>query len=672
MTQGTDEVGQGTLLWAPSEELTATSRIGAYMRWLEQDRGLAFTSYDQLWDWSVGELEDFWASIADYFRVPFRRRWTRVLDRRGMPGAHWFEDAELNYTEVVFGQRRDTQPALLSRSETRGLRAVTWAELEHQVAALAAALRRLGVRKGDRVAAYLPNIPHAVIAFLATASLGAIWSSCAPEFGARSVLDRFSQIEPKVLFAIDGYTYGGQTFDRRPTVAELRARLPSVQATVLVPHAFAAAAAPEASVHHWDDLIVEAATRLEFEPVRFDHPLWILYSSGTTGLPKPIVHGHGGIVLEHTKALALHCNLGPGSRFCWHTSTGWVMWNLLVGSLLVGATTVLYDGSPGHPTLDVLWDLADEAGLTALGVSAAFLLSCRKANLAPGDRRTLSALRFLGSTGSPLPPEGFGWVYRAVKPDIWLASMSGGTDIATGFVMGCPLLPVYAGEIQCRALGVKVEAVDDQGQPVLDRQGELVVTAPMPSMPVGFWSDPDGRRYHESYFTFLPGVWRHGDWLRLTPRGTAVIEGRSDSTLNRLGVRIGTAELYRVIEDFPEIADSLVVGVELPGGGYAMPLFVVLAPGQVLDSALTQRLNQALREQLSPRHVPDRIVAVPAIPRTLTGKKLEVPVKRILLGEPVDRVASPGATLDPAALEHFEALAREWNLTGESRRGLPS
>jgi acetoacetyl-CoA synthetase len=659
MSQLSELTQEGTLLWTPPADMVERSRLSAYTRWL----GRSLATYDELWRWSVDDLEGFWASVAEFFGVPFRRRWTRVLDSHAMPGAHWFTGAELNYVDAVFRHGGGARPALVFRNETSPLAEVSWTELEQQVAAVAAGLRRLGVRRGDRVAAYLPNIPQAIVAFLATASLGAIWSSCAPEFGARSVLDRFGQIEPKVLFAIDGYTYGGQTFDRRAVVAELRAGLPSVEATVLVPYRFGEPdEAPGAGVLTWREMLASSGEPLRSEAVPFEHPLWIVYSSGTTGLPKPIVHGHGGIVLEHVKMHALHGDVGPESRFFWYSSTGWIMWNLLVGSLLVGATAVLYDGSVGYPSLDALWDLAAEAGITSLGASAAFLLSCRKAGLAPGRGRDLSRLRYVGSTGSPLPPEGFGWVYQNVKPDVWLASVSGGTDIATGFVVGCPVLPVHAGEIQCRALGVKVEAVDDQGRPVLNRQGELIVSEPMPSMPLFFWNDADGARYRESYFSFLPGVWRHGDWLRLTPRGTAIIEGRSDSTLNRQGVRIGTAELYRVVEEMPEIVDSLVVGIELPGGGYRMPLFVVLAPDAALDE---ERVRSVIREHLTPRHVPDQIVPVRAIPRTLTGKKLEVPVKRLLLGARVEEVASPGATQDPAALDDFARLAAEWKLSSD-------
>jgi acetoacetyl-CoA synthetase len=651
MSQVSEGTQEGTLLWEPSAEMVERSRLTQYRRWL----GRSFTTYDELWRWSVDDLEGFWTSIADYFEVPFSRRWTRVLDSHAMPGAHWFEGAELNYVEAVFRHRSAARPALVFRNETTPLAEVSWAELEEQVAAVAAGLRRLGVSKGDRVAAYLPNIPQAVIAFLATASLGAIWSSCAPEFGARSVLDRFAQIAPKVLFAIDGYTYGGQPFDRRGVVAELRAGLPSVGTTVVVPYQFPEPAEAGTGALTWRDLVTMGAGEpLRAVPVGFEHPLWIVYSSGTTGLPKAIAHGHGGIVLEHIKMHALHGDVGPESRFFWYSSTGWIMWNLLVGSLLVGATAVLYDGSVGYPSLDALWDLAAEAGITSLGASAAFLLSCRKAGLEPGRGRDLSRLRYIGSTGSPLPPEGFGWVYQHVKPDVWLASVSGGTDIATGFVVGCPVLPVHAGELQCRGLAVKVDAVDDEGRSVLNRQGELVVREPMPSMPLFFWNDPDGARYRDSYFSFLPGVWRHGDWLRLTSRGTAVIEGRSDSTLNRQGVRIGTAEIYRVVEELPEVVDSLVVGIELPGGGYRMPLFVVLAPGCQLDEG---RIRSAVRENLTPRHVPDEIIPVRAIPRTLTGKKMEVPVKRLLLGASIDAVASPGAMLDPKALDEFTALA---------------
>jgi acetoacetyl-CoA synthetase len=664
MEQISEAIRTGTLLWEPSEDFKSRSRIADYMRWLRQERGLAFDSYNQLWEWSVTDLEGFWASIAEYFRIPFTRGWSRVLDRRVMPGAHWFEGAELNYAQVLFKQATPARPAVVFSSERHPLQELSWAELEAQVAAVAAGLRRLGVARGDRVVAYMPNIPQTLVACLATVSLGAIWSSCAPDFGIRSVLDRFSQIEPRVLFAVDGYTYGGKAFDRREIVAELRRSLPSLQTTVLVPYLDTERTPTGAGETSWAELVTGRQATLDFETVGFEHPLWVLYTSGTTGLPKPIVHSHGGTLVESFRDEGLQYNLGPGSRFFWQTSTSWIMWNALVMSLTVGATAVLYDGNPGYPSLDRLWDMAAQAGVTMMGVSPAFLLACRKAGIVPSEGRDLSRLECLGSTGSPLPSEASAWVYRAVKPDIWVGDLTGGTDIGTVAAGLCAILPVYAGELQCRGLGAKVESFDEAGRPGVNRQGELVITEPMPQMPVAFWNDPTGERYRTSYFTRFPGVWRHGDWITITDRGTAILPGRSDSTLNRHGVRLGTGELYRVIEELPEIVDSLVIGIELPGGDYRMPLFVVLAEGVGLDDALRERIITALRTNLSPRHVPDSITAVRAIPRTLTGKKLELPVKRLFLGVPLQEVASLGATLDPQALEDFAHLAQELGLAG--------
>jgi acetoacetyl-CoA synthetase len=652
------QLREGALLWEPSEAFRAASTMADYMAWLERERGLRFADYGALWRWSVEDLEAFWASVVDYYRIPLHGSWERVLGTREMPGARWFEGAGLNYTEALFDRLADDHPAFLFQSERHPLGEVSATELRESVAAVAAGLRRLGVGRGDRVVAVIPNIPEAVIAFLATASIGAIWASCSPDFGTQSLVDRFAQIGPKVLIAVDGYEYGGKPFDRRAVVDELRAALPTLEATVLIPYLDPQSAAnPGPGELAWADLLAGPPEPMTFERVPFDHPLWILYSSGTTGLPKAIVHGHGGVALEHSKAIGLMFDVRPGDRMSWFTTTGWMMWNFLVGSMLVGGVPVLYDGSPGYPTLDVLWELAARGRVSLFGTSAAYLGACLKAGLRPGDTHDLSALRSIGSTGSPLAVDVYGWVYDAVKPDVWLVSMSGGTDVVSAFVGGSPLLPVHAGELQARALGAKVEAFDPEGRSVLGQTGELVLTAPLPSMPVGFWNDPDGARYRESYFEMYPGVWRHGDWIRITERGSAVIEGRSDSTLNRQGIRFGTSELYGVVERLPEIVDSLVIGLELPGGRYWMPLFVVLAEGVELDEALTTRIKEAIRTSLSQRHVPDTIVAVPVIPRTLTGKKMEVPVKRILLGRPVAEVAAAGAVANPHALDVFVEYA---------------
>jgi acetoacetyl-CoA synthetase len=504
----------------------------------------------------------------------------------------------------------------------------------------------------------MPNIPETIACFLAAASIGAVFSSCSPDFGVNAVVDRFAQIEPKVLFAVDGYSYGGKAFDRRETLRELLAAMPSVERVVFVPYLDPEATFEDARAVNAGDILGAAVPELTFQPLPFDHPLWILYSSGTTGLPKGLVHGHGGVLLEQLKVLTLHHDLKPGSRISWHTSTGWMMWNFLVGCLLTGATIVLYDGNPGYPSLDTLWQYAQDAGMTVLGASAAFIMACMKAGLEPGKKFDLSRLVSIGSTGSPLPVEGFEWVYEHVKRDVWLASVSGGTDVVSAFVAGSPTLPVYAGELQCRALGCNVQAFNERGRPVVDQQGELVITGPMPSMPICFWNDPRGKRYREAYFDVYPGVWRHGDWIRINRHGGCVIEGRSDSTLNRQGVRMGSSEIYAAVESLPEISDSLIIGVEQADGGYYMPLFVVLSDSHALDAVLERKVKDTLRAALSPRHVPDEVIAVPAIPRTLSGKKMEVPVKKLFQGTALDRAANIGATADPRALQHFEELAK--------------
>jgi acetoacetyl-CoA synthetase len=648
-------------LWEPSEELKQQANITRYMHWLEDQKGQKFKSREELWKWSVEHLEDFWASIWEYFDVQASQPYTTVLSEHNMPGAQWFSGARLNYAEHMFRHADPERPALLFRSERHELVTVTWRELAQKVGALARKLRDIGVQKGDRVVAYMPNIPETLIAFLACASMGAVWSSCPPDFGTNSVIDRFQQIEPKVLFAVDGYQYSGKTFDRRPVVAALQKALPTLRHTVLFPYLsqqFDAQGLEK--VLSWDDMVREPA-ELVFDHVLFDHPLWVLYSSGTTGLPKPIVQGHGGILLEQLKSHSLEMNLGKDDRLFWFTTTGWMMWNFLIGGLLVGATPLLYDGSPSYPDMGTLWRFAADSGMTLFGTSAAFITGCMKAGVEPGRDYDLSKLRTIGSTGSPLPPEGFRWVYEHVKRDLWLASISGGTDVCSGFVVGSVLLPVHAGELQCRALGAKIEAFDEHGQPLIDEVGELVVTEPLPSMPLYFWNDPGNKRYQESYFSMYPGVWRHGDWIRITNRGSAVIYGRSDSTINRMGIRMGSSEIYRVVEGIPEVLDSLIVGVELPGGRYYMPLFVVLREGGTLTDELKQRIKDALRKNVSPHHVPDEIIAVPDVPRTLSGKKLEVPIKKMLMGIPTEKAVSVDALSNPQSIQYFMPLMERVN-----------
>jgi acetoacetyl-CoA synthetase len=651
------------VLWTPPSDARTTTRMGRYLAWVEAQLGPAFETYADAWRWSVEEPGAFWQSIWDHFAVRSETRGGPALADTRMPGARWFPGATLNYAEHALAMpgRSPDEVVIVARSQTRDPIELTAAELRDAVARCRTGLVRLGVRRGDRVAAFVPNLPEAVIALLATASLGAIWSSCAPEFGTKAVVDRFAQIEPTVLLAVDGYRYGDKVVDRSAAAAEVRAALPTVRATVVLPYLRPEAEALEAvpDAIPWSTLLAEPATPA-FDPVPFDHPLYVLFSSGTTGLPKPIVHGHGGILLEHLKALALHTDLGPADRFCWFTTTGWMMWNYLVSGLAVGSAVVLFDGNPAWPDLSTLWRLAAETGTTYLGGSAPFLMACRSAGLTPGRDLDLSALRGVGSTGAPLPAAGFRWVADAVSGAIPLGSLSGGTDLCTGFLGPSPLVPVWAGEISCRMLGARVEAFDPAGRSLVEAQGELVITAPMPSMPVGLWGDAEGSRMRAAYFEPWPGVWRHGDWLTITARGSCVITGRSDATLNRGGVRIGTAELYAVVEAIPKVADSLVVHLEDAGGGPGeLLLFVVTRDGTTLDGALQVTIKAALREGLSPRHVPDAILSVPSIPRTLSGKKLEVPVKRILLGLPAEQVASRDALADPRSLEPFEALAAD-------------
>jgi acetoacetyl-CoA synthetase len=642
----------GETLWEPTEQAIRDARITDYAAWLARGHGPGLSGYDAIWRWSVADPASFWSSIWDYFGVLGRRGDGPVLSGGPMPDVTWFGGTTLNYARNALrtAQSDPGRTAVIYRSESGRAGTLSYGELAAEVARVRGGLRALGVSKGDRVAAYLPNIPEALVGLLATASLGAIWSSCSPDFGPHSVTDRLAQIEPKVLIAVDGYPYNGKWFDRRQQVKDIVAELPSLEAVITV--RYSGDAAPVEL--DWESLPGDTGGDQDaFEEVPFEHPLWVLYSSGTTGLPKPIVHGHGGVVLEHLKCMGLHQDVHPGDTFFWYTTTGWMMWNYVAAGLLLGAAVVLYDGSATHPATDALWRLADETGVTYFGSGAPYLLACMKAGLRPGDTHDLSRLRGVGSTGSPLPPEAFRWVYDAVGGDVLLGSFSGGTDLCTGFVGPNPLLPVRSGVIAGRCLGARVEAYDPAGRSVIGEVGELVITQPMPSMPVGFWNDPGGTRYRDTYFADYPGVWRHGDWIMMLPDGGCIIYGRSDATLNRGGVRMGTSEFYRIVEALPEVADSLVIDTGRLGAEGRLILYVVPADGHELDDDLTGRIRSGLRSGLSPRHVPDEIHQVPGIPRTLSGKKLEVPVRKILLGTPVAEAADPDALANPEVLASF-------------------
>jgi acetoacetyl-CoA synthetase len=669
---------EAEILWAPTPEMVERSQLTRYLRWLAENRDLHFEDYHALWRWSVTEIEEFWGTLWEYFEVISSRpdqagpgreaeepAFDEVLQERVMPGARWFEGARLNYAEHIFRGKDEHEVAVVYASELRELSELRWGELREQVGAVREGLQALGVSRGDRVVAYLPNGPEALIAFLAAASLGAVWSSCSPDFGPGSIVDRFAQIEPKVMFTVDGYRYGGKDFDRLDVVAEVASQIPSLERIVVVPYLSASPELSQLEEHPkvaapmtWGQLReLGSGAELTFERVPFDHPLWVLYSSGTTGLPKAIVQGHGGILLEQLKKGFLHLDAHTGDRFFWFTTTGWMMWNFLIGVLLTPASIVLYDGNPGSPDMGVLWDLAERTGMTCFGTSAAYIAACMKDGVEPGRDRDLSRLRSVGSTGSPLSPEGFDWVYEHVGQDTWLFSTSGGTDLCTAFVCGVPILPVYKGELQGRALGAKVEAFDEEGNSVIDEVGELVITEPMPSMPIFLWGDEDGSRYRDSYFEMYPGIWRHGDWIEITSRGTAIIYGRSDSTINRGGIRMGTSEIYRAVADVPDVLESLVVDVAKPGTEGWMPLFVVLRDGAELTDELSGEIKRRIREQCSPRHVPNDIFQIAEVPRTLSGKVLEVPVKRILMGEPPERAASRDSLANPASLDYFTELA---------------
>ena len=653
------QIKEGTLLWEPDKKWKQKTNIQAYMEWLNNNKNLQFYDYHSLWKWSVNELEAFWESQWEYFDIQSTKTYTSVLSTHKMPGAKWFDGAEINYTEHIFRNRKTDKPAIIHASEIRETSEITWNELYKQTAAMQKTLKNLGVQKGDRIVAYAPNIYETIIVFLASASLGAIWSSASPDFGTQSVIDRFKQIEPKVMVTVDGYRYGGKNFERMETVKEIQAELPTLEATIAVPYLnqdadFSALKNPII----WQDAVqTKGSQTLTYEPVPFNDPLWVLFSSGTTGKPKPIVQSQGGILLEHLKALTFHSDLDENDRFFWFTTTGWMMWNFLVSGLLTGSTVILYDGNPAYPDKNMLWKFAEDTKMTVFGTSASYITACMKdENLQPGEEYDLSHLKSIGSTGSPLPPEGFNWCYENVKQDVWIASASGGTDVCTAFISGTPILPVYAGELQCRALGAKIESFSDDGNPQIEEVGELVLTKPFPSMPIYFWGDPDGSRLYDSYFDVFPGIWCHGDYLKVTDRHTCVIYGRSDATINRAGIRIGTSEIYRAVDQVKAVADSLIVDIP-KGNDSETPLFVQMKEGYELTEDIKQAIKRQIRTQCSPRHVPTGVYEVEDLPKTLNGKKLEIPVKKILMGKPVEQVVNKGSLSNEKALDYFVEFA---------------
>lgn len=695
-----------TPLWRPSAGRIEDAGITRYQQWLKETRSLSFARYDDLWQWSVTEIETFWQTIWDYCGVISHSPYDQVLVERTMPGARWFEGATLNYAEQSLARAHIAvaadQPAIIFQSELVERAEVSWRTLNGQVGSIAATLRALGLEPGDRAVAYMPNVPETVAAMLAVTSQGGIWSCTAPDMGAVGVLDRFRQIQPRILFAIDGYRYGGRDYDRRETVQQLVRQLPSVETVIFVPYLDPAAEltlsfpdTPERQVSVIDFKVASGQPQqVDFVAVPFSHPLWIVYSSGTTGMPKPIVHGHGGVVIQNLKAGLLHGDSRPGDRAFWFTSTNWIMWNSVVNGLMNGVTIMLFDGNPGYPDCTTLWRFAERERINAFGTSPAFIALCMKAGINPGERFDLGPLRSIGCTGSPLSEEGYRWVYSHVKNDVRLGCISGGTDPGACFLTTCSILPVYAGEMQCREMGVATHAFDDDGNSIMDEVGELVVTQPMPSMPLFFWGDTDGSRYYESYFeTFAdkrPGVWCHGDWLRLIPREeavTGIIYGRSDSTINRHGIRMGTSEIYRVVEEHDDILDSLVIDLEYLDRPSYMALFVVLRTPGVTDvvlsgpapdgaiagnaakgkatpeqtgvpAALRDELLNAIRTTLSARHVPDEVFAIPAVPRTLSGKKLEIPVKKILLGKDIGKSVNRDSMANPESIDWFVDFTR--------------
>ncbi|WP_164670832.1 acetoacetate--CoA ligase [Virgibacillus doumboii] len=656
------EIKEGALLWEPDEKRKEDSNIYNYMKWLKQHKNLHFDDYHSLWKWSTEKLELFWKSIWEYFDIQAKEPYQTVLTTHKMPGAKWFPEATINYTEHIFRDRDDNEPAIIHASETRKKDEITWGQLYIDTAAFQQTLIKIGVTKGDRVVAYAANIYETVVAFLATASLGAIWSSASPDFGTQSVIDRFKQIEPKVMITVDGYSYGGKEFNRMPVVENIQSELPTLEATIAIPYL---KEDPDfgslKNAIEWKDAVKSnGKPELTYEHVPFNDPLWVLFSSGTTGKPKPIVQSQGGILLEHLKALTFHVDLGKGERFFWFTTTGWMMWNFLVGGLLTGSAIILYDGNPAYPGKKMLWKFAQDTKMTVFGTSASYITACMKdESLVPGEEFDLTHLKSISSTGSPLPPEGFQWCYDNVKKNLWIASASGGTDVCTAFILGAPTLPVYAGELQCRGLGAKIESFNDDAQPQIEEVGELVLTEPFPSMPIYFWNDEDGSRLHDSYFDVFEGIWRHGDYLKITDRHTCVIYGRSDATINRGGIRIGTSEIYRAVDHVKQVADSLIVDIPGNNGDSYTPLFVTMQDGEELTEEIQKTIKKEIKEKCSPRHIPTGIYQVPGLPTTLNGKKLEIPVKKILMGKSIEKVVNKGSLSNQESLDYFIEFAEK-------------
>ncbi|MCB0504377.1 MAG: acetoacetate--CoA ligase [Cyclobacteriaceae bacterium] len=644
------------LLWKPSEETIVSSNLTRYIKWLNDQELISSYNFNKVWEWSVENIDAFWLSIWNYFNVLSDNVPGQITSSKEMPGVKWFEGTKVNYAEHIFRNSTKQHPAILFKNERDNLSEISWAELEQKVAAFQQFLKNKGIKEGDRVVAYLPNIPEATVAFLAVNSIGAIWSSTSPDFGISSVVDRFSQIEPKLLITVDGYQYGGKPFDKTEEINAIIKELPSLQNVVLLPYLNPGSSIDFHSVSSWEEALKTKNEVLSFQRVKFNHPIWVLYSSGTTGKPKAITHSHGGVLLEHLKYLTFHNDVKPGERCFWYTTTGWMMWNYIQAAMLCGATIVLYDGSPAYPDMNAMWKLIEEAQITHFGTSAGFVAASMKANVQPGKDFDLNSLRSIGSTGSPLSPEGFDWIYEEVKKELWLASISGGTDVCSAFVGGNPRWPVYSGEIQCRALGCKLEAYNNDGYPVTGEMGEMVISEPMPSMPIYFWGDDDFKKYKESYFEMYPGKWRHGDWTEITERNGVIIYGRSDSTLNRGGIRIGTSEIYRAVESLEFIADSLVIYLDQNKKDY-MPLFVVLKSEATLTSEQIKKIKSTIRESYTPRHVPDEVIQIPEVPYTISGKKMETPIKKIIQGQPAEKVISKDAMKNPDALSFFIDLA---------------